>query len=178
MMEEDAALVQRSISGDSSAFGVLYDRYALVIRAICFEMTGDSTRALELSQEVFLRGFARLPSLRKGDRFGPWLVSIARYVCREWRRGRQRDRHEFMVDPPEPAIHAADEPSETVSQLRVAIARLPEQERLALHLFYVTGESAEASREMLRLSRSGFYKVLTRAKERLARMLRNEEEAV
>ena len=99
-MEDDASLVKQTVAGDTSAFGQLYDRYARVIRAICFDETREIHAAQELAQEVFLRAFARLAKLRIAERFGPWLVSIARNVCREWRRGRRRDRHRYMGTPP------------------------------------------------------------------------------
>ena len=179
-MEHDAELVRRATAGDASAFGVLYDRYARVIRAVCFETTGDVSAAQDLAQEVFLRAYAKLRSLRKRERFGPWTASIARFVCREWRRARKRDRHEFVVGFPESGVRMDDGDSEAAGRVWAALARLPQQERLALHLFYLSGESASAARDALGLSHSGFYKVLNRAKERLAMLLRSEqnEEAV
>jgi RNA polymerase sigma-70 factor (ECF subfamily) len=180
-MEHDAELVRKATDGEAPAFAVLYDRYVRVIRAVCFETTGEINAAQELAQEVFLRAYAKLRTLRKPERFGPWIVSIARYVCCEWRRGRKRDRHRFVVHIPESGVQVHDEVSETAVRVWAALARLPEQERLALHLFYLADESANAARDVLGLSHSGFYKLLNRAKERLAALLRrerNEEEAV
>lgn len=155
-MEEDASLVKQTVAGDTSAFGHLYDRYARVIRAICFDETQDIDDAQELAQEVFLRAFAKLAKLRIAERFGPWLVSIARHVCREWRRSRRRDRHQYLGTPPETDGNPDEGTDESVDRLRLAIAKLPEQERLALHLFYLDGDSAEAARRILGLSRAGF----------------------
>ena len=41
---------------------------------------------------VFLRAYSKLDSLREPESFSAWLTGIARQVCREWRRGRRRDR--------------------------------------------------------------------------------------
>jgi RNA polymerase sigma-70 factor (ECF subfamily) len=175
-MEDDANLVKKTIAGDASAFGQLYDRYARVIRAICFDETRDVQGAQELAQEVFLRAFARLAKLRNAERFGPWLVAIARHVCREWRRGRRRDRHQYMSEPPEIDRIPDTGADETIDRLRLAITTLPEQERLALHLFYLEGDSVEAACHILGLSRAGFYKRLDRARRRLAEILCRAEE--
>lgn len=175
-MEDDANLVKKTVAGDASAFGQLYDRYARVIRAICFDETRDIHVAQELAQEVFLRTFARLAKLRNAHRFGPWIVSIARHVCREWRRGRRRDRHQYMSEPPEANQIPDAGTHETIDRLRLAITQLPEQERLALHLFYLDGDSVEAARHILGLSRAGFYKRLERARRRLAEILCRAEE--
>jgi RNA polymerase sigma-70 factor, ECF subfamily len=176
--EYDASLVRETLNGDKSAFGTLYDRYARIIRAICFDTTRDVNGAQELTQEAFLRAFTRLPQLRRADRFGPWLVSIARHVCREWCRSRRRDRHRYTANLPELIDTSHSEVGDTGRELRMAITKLPERERTALHLLYMQGDSAEVARSILGLSHSGFYKVVLRARERLAEILSGEQETI
>jgi RNA polymerase sigma-70 factor (ECF subfamily) len=60
-------------------------------------------------------------------------------------------------------------------QLREAIATLPEKERVALHAFYLQQQDVEQARMVLGLSRSGFYRVLSVARERLRRVLSRSE---
>jgi RNA polymerase sigma-70 factor (ECF subfamily) len=170
-MEADESLVKRTLQGDPAAFGELYDRYAGVIRAACFDTTLELNSAQDLAQEVFLRAFVKLPTLRQSDRFGPWLISISRHVCQEWRRSRRRDRHTFTSDPPEISESTNSDSVDTSSEIRLAIAQLPERERLALHLFYLQQQSAEEARGILGLSYSAFYKVVARAKQRLTKLL-------
>jgi RNA polymerase sigma-70 factor (ECF subfamily) len=177
-MEPDESLVKQTLAGNVSAFGLLYDRYAGVIRAICFDETREIHSAQELAQDVFLRGFAGLARLRSADRFAPWLVSIARFVCHEWRRGRRRDRHRYTNNVPELAGTPDEETDKSAGGLRLAITHLPEQERLALHLFYLNGESAEAARQILGLSRAGFYKLLERARRQLKEILTGAQEMI
>ena len=55
--------------------------------------------------------------------------------------------------------------------MRNSIRLLPERERLALHLFYLQEEPVEAAQEILGLSRSGFYRMLERARAQLAELL-------
>jgi DNA-directed RNA polymerase specialized sigma24 family protein len=54
--------------------------------------------------------------------------------------------------------------------LRV-VARLPEEERLAVRFFFLNERSIEETASLLNRSRSGTYAVLHRAKVRLARWL-------
>ncbi len=177
-MDDDARLVERTLSGDNTAFAQLYDRYARVIRAVCFDVVGQAEEAQELAQDVFVRAFANLSRLRRADRFGAWLVAMARHICREWLRFRRRDRHRFMPFVPEPAGDVLDEAAERALRLRQAIARLPERERLALHLFYLEEESAEVVRGVLGMSHAGFYKLVARARERVARIMVSEQESL
>ena len=59
-----------------------------------------------------------------------------------------------------------------IDALRMAICGLPEKERLALHIHYLCEEPAEVAREMLGMSSSGFYKLIDRARRRLAGLLK------
>jgi RNA polymerase sigma-70 factor (ECF subfamily) len=173
----DRTLVQGVLEGDRSAFAELYDRRARLIRAICYDATRDLHAAADLTQEVFLRAYRKLGQLRDADRFGAWLAGIARQVCREWRRSRRRER-ERMSDPAlarSAALDERDGPEQRIVDLREAIATLPEKERLALHAFYLQELDAEQAGAVLGLSRSGIYRVLSCARERLRKLLNRQE---
>ncbi len=179
--QDEACLVAAAQRGHLPAFAELYDRYAGLIRAVCHDTTGELHAAQDLAQEAFLRAYRNLHRLRQPDRFGSWLDTIARHVCREWRRTRRRDRLRFRSD----ALHepvdvgevdgqvVRDEALDTIHQ---AIAGLPKRERLALHLFYLDERSAEHARSLMGLSRPGFYRTLERARDRPRKALHNHKE--
>jgi RNA polymerase sigma factor (sigma-70 family) len=184
----DGTLVLGVRNGDKSAFAELYDRRARLIRAICYDATRDVHAAADLTQEVFLRAYRNLGKLHDPQRFAAWLVGIARQVCREWRR--QKLRHERRLNgfaaQQRLRNQLAEPPDERLIELRDAIASLTaadqdhvpsltEKERLALHAFYLQGRDAEEARAVLGLSRSGFYRVLSSAVERLRRILAKQE---
>jgi RNA polymerase sigma-70 factor (ECF subfamily) len=174
--EPDGALVRAARKGDRSAFAELYDRRARWIRAICFDTTQDLHAAADLTQEVFLRAYSKLNSLQKPESFTPWLTGIARQVCREWIRGKLRDR-ELTRPLPEGIDAPADEhdADPRLESLRAALTQLPERERLSLQAFYLQGLDAEHARRVLGLSQSTFYRVLVQARERLATLCRRME---
>jgi RNA polymerase sigma-70 factor (ECF subfamily) len=170
----DGTLVSGARGGDKAAFAELYDRKARLIRAVCYDTTHDLDAAAELTQETFLRAYKKLESLRDPQCFAPWLVGIARQVCREWRRARRRDRSrqdlpDSLAAPPDPA------PDERLTLLREALGALPARERLSLHAFYLQDLDAEQARTVLGLSRSGLYRLLSCARERLRRLLMAQE---
>jgi RNA polymerase sigma-70 factor (ECF subfamily) len=166
--EDDAALVEATRAGRSQAFGLLYDRYAAVVRAICFDATRELAAAQDLSQETFLRAYRNLPRLRNADRFGPWLIEMTRHVCREWRRSEGRYRKRVQAVAHRSESHEQDDEQDNIQNL---ISQLPRREREALHLFYLQEHPADAAAKLLGLSRSGFYRALERAKERLRGLL-------
>ena len=169
--------MERACTGDHAAFAVLYDRYAPLVRSICFESTADLNAAQDLAQEVFLRAYGRLSTMREPDKFGAWVCGIARLTSREWQRQERRDRLEFTGDLPF-AISTSDqrmEMDECLENLQSAMAELDEQERFALNAFYLQRKSVSAARNVLQMSQSGFYKLLRRAKRKLERALQSRD---
>lgn len=175
MAQTDSQLVLRTLQGDESAYGELYDRYGRLVRAICYDSTRDIHQAQDLGQEVFLRAHDRLGELKDRDRFGRWLVSIARNVGREFRRGKYRDRHILVgLDPEEMASTGAPEKESDYRKeyLDAAIGALSEKERLALHIYYLQDHNVDQSQEILGISRSGFYRLLASARKKVERYIR------
>jgi RNA polymerase sigma-70 factor (ECF subfamily) len=179
MGKGDQDLVQAVLDGRIEAYADLYDHHAPLIRAICHDWTQSLADAQDLAQEVFLRAYRKLHELRDPQRFGAWLVGIARRVCKEWRRSRARDRHRYVGLEPDRRCQPDCPPpgDESLLRLQDAIARLPEKERLAIHLAYLKEQPAEEARHVLGLSRSGFYRVLQRARKRLESALRERQES-
>ena len=172
----DAELVAETLGGNREAFGQLYDKHARMVRAMVAGVSGDWSVTADMTQECFLRAYRNLATLREPQRFRPWIVGIARQVARERRRSLRRDRHEFH-DPQSTDIESPANPEADVlerDQLALVMRRLaglPEQERLAIHAFFLEQRSARQAAELLGLSRSGFYAVVQRAIARLAKQV-------
>jgi len=171
-------LLQATINGDRNAYGELYDRYAPLVRAICYDHTHHLADAQDLAHDVFLRAYERLGSLRKPESFGRWLVGIARLRCREWQRQRRREQRRPLTAPGAAPARPGERNDGPLEALRHRVAQLPEKERLALHAFYLRSESAEEARRIMGLSRSGFYRVLERGRRRLEKLMTREQEDI
>jgi RNA polymerase sigma-70 factor (ECF subfamily) len=171
-------LIRAVMAGDKAAYAILYDRLALLVRAVCHDYTRNLTDAQDLAQDVFLRAYQRLGELRKPESFGLWIVGIARRRCSEWRRQRAREqRRRAVCRPDSQRIEDPSRPEEDRQLLRL-LAKLGEDERLALHAFYLQDQSAEEARRIMGLSRSGFYKLLDRARMKLRRQLEQNREKI
>ncbi len=171
--EVDAEAVKRVRAGEHEAFAELYDRYARLVRCLSFDGTGNLSDANDLCQEIFMKAFRQLDNLREPGRFGYWLTGITRNAIVDWQRRQSRDRLAFVETVPEAATLSCEKDSS--AELRSLIRELPETERSAIHLFYLDEQPAEATREVLGLSQSGFYKVLARARKLLANKIRSRE---
>ncbi len=174
----DEELVRVALAGDRTAYGVLYDRFAPLVRAVCHDHTHDLADAQDLAQDVFLRAYQKLGELRKPESFGSWIIGIARRRCSEWRRQQMREQRRNAACQANPQTVGNSDRLEEDRQLLRLVSMLGEDERLALHAFYLQDKSAEEARRIIGLSRSGFYKLLDRARAKLRRQLAYNQERV
>ena len=87
---DDAALVEAARSGDGSAWGAIYDRYADKLHDHCHRILRDRDEAADALHDAFIAASRHLDQLRDPTRLRPWLYSICRHES--LRRARQRSR--------------------------------------------------------------------------------------
>jgi RNA polymerase sigma-70 factor, ECF subfamily len=167
-------LVLRAKQGDRDAFALLYDKFAPLVRSVAYDATGCLQEADDLCQDVFLQAYRNLGQLRDAARFPGWLMVIAQRLCASWGRTRQR-RPEVGLGEMETPVVVSETANDEIQRLLTAIRQLPPKERMALHLFYLAEQPADLARQTLGLSSAGFYKVLERAKKRVAALLQERK---
>jgi RNA polymerase sigma-70 factor (ECF subfamily) len=79
------ALVLRARAGDRSAFTLLYQDFAATVHGIVLSHAGVRD-AEDVTQEVFVNAFQRLPELRDPAAFPAWLCAAARNAAIDRRR--------------------------------------------------------------------------------------------
>ncbi|ALE72990.1 MULTISPECIES: sigma-70 family RNA polymerase sigma factor [unclassified Pseudonocardia] len=146
---EDVRLVQRIVSGDSTALGELYDRFGRQAYSLARRICADEGLAEDVVQEVFL-AFWRDPSRFDPERgrFGTWLLTLVHHksvdaVRRESAIRRRtvpasEDGAEWNA-PPGPGADEDAIGSVVAGQVRDALGRLPAEQRRVLALAYYGG---------------------------------------
>ena len=81
--------VERARRGDPAAFEALYRAHVGRVYALCLRMSGDAREAEELTQDVFVRAWEKLPLFRGESAVATWLHRLAVNVVLE---GARRDR--------------------------------------------------------------------------------------
>ena len=81
MCEKDVELIQRTLSGDETAFGALVGKYEKRVHGLMYRKIGDFHVAQEVTQDVFLRAYKNFSTLRNPDGFAGWLYVIVTRVC-------------------------------------------------------------------------------------------------
>ena len=186
-MSDDCTDLAGFNSGDTDAFGRLYDRHAPVVLAYCTRRVPNRSQAEgeDALQETFTRAYRMLDRVDDCLGFRSWLFRIARYVCSEnIRKHIRRVDHERGAAEHNSMIRSirSDEETRTgrneqYERLEIALDRLEETERLVIHLQYLDPKPVEAARRTLGLSRSGYYKVLNRARGQLELLMSKEMSA-
>jgi len=121
----------RVICGDQEAFSRLADIYRPRLERFSLRMLGNADLARDAAQETLLRLWEKAHLYRPRGSFEAFLFTIARNVCL-----RQAERRRGTVGLEQAhgvAAHGEPEPT-IVSQVREALAALPEEQRLALVL--------------------------------------------
>lgn len=132
--------------GSTAALGTLYQRYLpSVWRYVYTHVGGDRHVVEDLVSETFLAALRGLKKLDADSRpLYPWLISVARHKLGDHRRRARRSEAGVRV-PGQDAVDTSlngDPPGYLLATERKALAaramaRLPDEERLALEWKYV-----------------------------------------
>jgi RNA polymerase sigma-70 factor (ECF subfamily) len=140
-MQPDAEIVRSVLLGNREAFAALVARHERAVWATSWRILRDVHTAADASQNAFLQAYRRLSDLRRPERFGFWVLRIARREALRLRRLRAREPNgsldaadDARQRPRAPAGLPAD-----MEALLEAIARLPEHERLVLAMHHLDG---------------------------------------
>jgi RNA polymerase sigma-70 factor (ECF subfamily) len=137
---DDAALVRRSLDGDTGAFEALYRSHVGRVHGTILRLVGmDRGRAEELTQDAFVRAWQKLSSFRHESAFSTWLYRLGVNTALMDLRGR-RDEKETDVEDLELAA-GGDVPfcAGERGDLERAVSNLPPRARAVLVLHDVEG---------------------------------------
>jgi RNA polymerase sigma factor (sigma-70 family) len=161
----DQELVRAVRGGDDRAFEELFTRYRGRIGAYVTGILGDSDRAEEVTQEVFISALRRLRESERPIAFKPWAYQIARNASIDELR-RARRSHEVPLDDaqddpdgglhhcsPHPSAETAVESKQQLEDLRAAFRGLSELHHRILVLRELEGLSYSEIGEQLDMSR-------------------------
>lgn len=183
-----AEVIRGAQRGEEAAFDRLVSAYGRRIVGFLYRLTGSRDDAEELAQEVFVRIVRTIRTYRHDGRFEPWLFRIAANLARDRVRriqrrpmilplgavGRTDDADEDRLEGPAVPVDAAMIHRETVEQLNVALAELPDAEREVLMLRHFSRmsfrEIAEATGSPLGTALARSHRGLARLREIMKRL--------
>ena len=138
-MPSDEQLVARCLAGDQEAWNDLVRSYSRYVFAICsqgYRLQGAD--AEDAFQDVFVRVYGRLGSLRNPEALRPWIAQLTRRVCLDRiAAGKREEPSDVEPDGIESTIEQLDE----AFAVREALGELSEECQEVLDRFFCRDES-------------------------------------
>ncbi len=172
-MQQDDQAIERVRAGDADAFRTLVERHQTAVCATIRALLPRHAEWEDLAQEVFLAAFQRLETFEsaKGT-LRTWLLAITRNRCRDVRQRPPPASLDSLPDPVDcraPDAEASE--SEWFERLDVALAALPDEQRLAFVLVEMQGLTYQEAADVCEVAIGTVKSRLSRAKEWLQEAL-------
>ena len=148
----------------------MLDRHEQQVFHLALVMLRDRGRAEEVTQDVFLKLWKALPTYDSRAQPSTWLYSIARNTCLSALRAESYRRTVSLESAPEPSADPVPE-----SCVRALLARLPDDQRHAITLFYWEDKSVKEVAALLDLPEGTVKSLLHRARRALGAMMEGEQ---
>jgi RNA polymerase sigma-70 factor (ECF subfamily) len=172
----DREVVQACRSGDPDAFRVLFETYKDRVYSIALRYSGDSTSAMDIAQETFLKLLSSIQEFRGEANFETWLFRLVVNRCLDHHRRGKRlvpivaDLFNLLSGPGETVLHELLR-SEFEANVQEVVGALSPEQRIVVVLRYTEGLSYEQIAEILGCSIGTVGSRLNRAHKVLERRL-------
>lgn len=153
-------------AGETLTPQMLVHKYASAVLGLCIAHTKNFHDSEDIMQEVFLKAFTKIHTLRDAGRARPWLLQIARRKCIDYHRKRPAAQ-QVPEDVPAPV----SESNKRIERLYEAISKLPDGYREPITLYYLDGRNCAGIARTLGLSEEAVRSRLVRARFRLHEIL-------
>jgi RNA polymerase sigma-70 factor, ECF subfamily len=174
--DEDRRLIKSSLDGDVSAFKVLVQKYEGKVAGIVKSMLGDTTEAMDVGQEVFIRFYESMANFRGNSSLGTYLGRIAiNLSLNELGRRKKSSR---LFDSLNAASHVIEDTSaedDNMQLVRREIELLEPEFKAVVTLRMIEGYSTDETATILGVPLGTVLSRLSRAQKKLKAILVNHK---
>lgn len=157
-------------TGQAARLDALVCEHRQAVLALCLAHTRDVHEAEDRVQDVFLKALDKLHTLRDESKSRAWLLQIARRTCVD--HARQRRRPEPI---PDQLPQSGQPPDGRTERVLAAVARLPDDLRETVALYYLDGRSCASVATSLGTSAVAIRQRLVRARLKLHEWLTEDQ---
>ena len=170
--------------GDPARFAIMLRRFGPSIRGVVNAYSEDRHDREDMYQEVCIRLLTREHDYREQGTLEGWVVTVARGVCRNWRksqaaRSSATDRYSAEFPPEEESDDLFDDPSRLLQyqtfleRLERALAELPPRQATAWRLVHIEGHSANRAARMTKTTPATVRSNIRHARIRLRELMKD-----
>ena len=171
-------MIQRAQHGDSDAFGVLVEEHSGFVRRLTRTILRDEDDSDDAAQDAFFAAWRARDRFDPTRHFRPWLAQIALNAARDLKRRRGiRQTEQLQTEYAGGGSSPASETDRSLlrARLDVALAELPERQRLAVVLFDVEGFAHREIAALLNLPEGTVRSEVFHARRKLRAVLGTKE---
>ena len=182
LVNDETQIIQRAISGEKQAFGLLYEKYSNAILRYLFFRLASHEEAEDMTESVFIKAWEALPSLKhlkKDLNFRAWLYRIAHNSLVDFLRAH---KEELSIDaigelPSRTLIpEKATEQIESKVELTCAIRQLDEISLQVIMNRFIAGLDHRETAQILGLGEGNIRVIQFRALKKLKEILGDTHE--
>ncbi len=151
---------------------MLVCEHASAVLGLCIAYTKDFHDGADIMQDVFLKAFTRIDTLRDHTRARQWLLKIARRKCIDHFRKHRTNRPISETDAIQDRPEYTEERNRRVHE---AVSKLPDGYRETITLYYLDGHDCAGVAHSLGISNEAVRRRLTRARLMLHEMLAEDK---
>jgi RNA polymerase sigma-70 factor (ECF subfamily) len=173
----DSVLIREALDGSLNAFDDLMGRYERLVYRVALSYARDTEQVLDVVQNVFLKVYENLASLRDDILFKPWLMRITYHESVNWIRRQRRHSGHDPVDEnsPIPSGRSSQEHDllerESAQAIWNSLDCLNPRQRLVVTLRYYESLSLKEIAELAGCSENMVKNTLFRSLDKLRRRL-------
>ena len=186
---DEQLLIERLKQGDEAAFKKIVETWQDMVYNTAIGILQNAEDAEDVAQEVFVQVFESIRSFKAEAKFSTWLYRITVSKALDHLRKKKRKKrfayiqsifgpnNETIIEKPDfhhPGV--ALDNKERAAVLFNAIARLPENQKLAFTLHKLEGLSYQEVSDIMKTSVSSVESLMHRAKNNLKRLLTGDYE--
>jgi RNA polymerase sigma-70 factor, ECF subfamily len=176
---EVESIVDRAVSGDTEAFGRLYDIYADRIYRHIYYRTSNVEDARDLTQEVFTKAWQGLPRYKRtGTPFLGWLFTISHNRVIDYYRTKKDHAYlnpEIIMEDRESSPEKLVEAEFTQQEVRKAILQLPEDQQQVILMSFIEGFEYKEIAAILNKTEGNIRVITHRGLKKMREILSKEE---
>jgi RNA polymerase sigma-70 factor (ECF subfamily) len=177
---DDRNLILLIQKGDEDAFEEIMHKYKNKIVNFLYNMTGDYEKAVELSQETFIRVYYKAKKYKPKAPFSSWLFTIASNLAKTELKKMNKRRSiplENVYDNNQQGLSETDdfEMRETAKKIRRALNNLHRRYRIPLVLKDIEGFSQEEIAGMLKKPIGTIKAQISRGRQYLKQEIRKDD---
>ena len=180
--DEETRIIQRAITGEKQAFGLLYEKYAKAIFKYVFIRLGNHEDAEDMTETVFIKAWESLSSFNRfsrGMNFRAWLYRIAHNSLVDlFRKKNESLPLDGISQIPANAIHPLKELElrESAERISGAIRQLDEKSAQVILNRFVAGMDHREIGQVMGLREGNIRIIQFRALIKLRELLGDRDE--